>query len=160
MTGLFIKWASNANLVRELTRSAVAFLVVGGYAVAWHKCRDIERIDDLDLLLDPALENVQKFVDAVSRVDSLTQISAQSVAKHDLHVRIKNHAFYLDVLTPKKDVDFQALLSRSESVTFQNNVTACVISRVDLIEMKRSAIERLKVEAGKHERDLQCLGAV
>jgi len=48
-------------------------LIVGGVAIAAHGCRDIANVDDLDLLIEPTVENGQKLLVAlaVAQVSSI-----------------------------------------------------------------------------------------
>ncbi|WP_271591831.1 hypothetical protein [Bradyrhizobium sp. CCBAU 65884] len=61
----------NAEFVQRLDAKSVAFLIVGGAAVAAHGCRDISAVDDLDIVIDPTTDNVKKFIAvlAASHID-------------------------------------------------------------------------------------------
>ena len=155
-----LKWGPNIQLVRELMSTEVRFLIVGGYAVAWYECREPHKINDLDLLLEPTGSNAQKFVDAVRRIEPSFCLAAHQLARPNLHLGIKDQTFFLDVLTPQKEIDFDDLFGRSETASFQEGITARVISREDLIAMKHRTIKMLSEETQKHEVDLQCLEAI
>jgi hypothetical protein len=159
MTRTMLKHGPNIRLVQELTSAGVKFLIIGGYAVACHGCRNPDEVDDLDLLLEPSAENAQKFVEVIRQIEPGIKLCAHQVARRGLHIRMKDRTFYLDVLTPAKDVDFHAIYDRSDNTTFQDGVRAQVISSNDLMDMKRRTIQQLTEETRKHENDLRCLEA-
>ncbi len=51
-------FVGNSDFVRMLIDAKVEFLVIGGLAVAFHKCRDPLKVDDLDILLEPSTDNI------------------------------------------------------------------------------------------------------
>jgi hypothetical protein len=59
-------FAGNAEFVQKLIDTRVEFLVVGGLAMVFHKCRDPLKVDDLDLLLNPSRKNAERFIRVLS----------------------------------------------------------------------------------------------
>jgi hypothetical protein len=53
---------NNADLLRKLSDSGVSFALVGGGAVAAYGCRDDSYLPELDILIDPAIENAKRVI--------------------------------------------------------------------------------------------------
>lgn len=154
-------FGGNADLVRTLTEARVEFLVVGGLAVVFHNCRDPLKVDDLDLLLNPCPENAERFIRVLSALERDPLPTVAQVARPNLQIPIKTiPLFNVDILTPPDDIDFGELSGRSESALLQGDIPVRVISRRDLIALKRIAIQKLSKEKQKHEDDLRYLEAV
>jgi len=160
----------NADFVRMLVDAQVEFLVVGGLAVVFHKCRNPQKADDLDLLLNPSAENAERFVSVLSspnlkKLYNLEELhplpSVPQLSRPNLDIPLKfEPMFYMDVLTPPEDVNFGELFSRSECASLNGSIPVRVISRPDLVEMKRRAVRMLSKDKKKHEDDLRCLEVV
>jgi hypothetical protein len=135
--------------------------VVGGLAVVFYRCRDPLKVDDLDLLLNPSLENAGRFIEYCWPRDLIPRPTVAQVARPNLQIPIKYiPVFYLDILTPREDIGFDELSGRSESALLQGTIPVRVISRRDLIALKRIAIQNFSNDKQKHEDDLRCLEAV
>jgi hypothetical protein len=163
MTSL-ITFGGNADFVFLLVKARVEFLVIGGLAVAFHKCRSGLNVDDLDLLMNPSVENVKRFIDVLKGLNVCSLPSIEQWARPNLRINFRPF-YYLDVLTPGEevtgeDVNFSELLSRSEQGCLQGNqgdIPVYIISLPDLVKMKRKAVQKLSEEKKKHEDDLRCL---
>lgn len=160
----------NADFVRMLVNAQVEFLVVGGLAVVFHKCRDPQKVDDLDLLLNPSVENAERFVNVLSspnlkKLYNLEELqplpSVPQLARPNLDIPLKfDQMFCMDVLTPPEEVNFSELFSRSEYALLNGSIPVRVISRSDLVEMKQRAVRMLTEDKKNHEDDLRCLEIV
>jgi predicted nucleotidyltransferase len=144
---------NNADLLQRLTNNGVSFLLVGGAAVAFYGCRADRHLPELDILIDPAIENTNRVM-AVLSAAGLT-ISAQELAGPKKQLPVKLQLFDMDILTPAADETFSAMVARAvEGTVNGNNVR--VIGLTDLIAMKRSAAS--DTDTGeKHKLDLDCL---
>ena len=69
---------------------------------------------------------------------------------------VKQLLFDIDILTPAADESFPAILERSGHVTV-GDLEIRIISRDDLIAMKRVAANKPEPESEKHKRDLERL---
>lgn len=148
----------NGDFVQGLVDHQVDFLVIGGLAVVFHGCRDAMAVDDLDLMLNPSKNNAQSFLDTLTRLGLSAAWSVDELSKPNIHLPIKRD-FNLDVLTPPDGIDYEALKQRSSAARL-NNISVQVVSREDLIALKRHTIHKLTEEARKHENDLRCLEGV
>ena len=148
----------NGDFVQRLVDHQVDFLVVGGLAVVFHGCRDAMAVDDLDLMLNPSQDNAQRFLSSLTRLALSAAWSVEELSKPNIQLPIKRD-FYLDVLTPPDGIEYEALKQRSSAARL-NNIPVQVVSREDLIALKRRTIHKLTEEARKHENDLRCLEAV
>ena len=149
-----VTFHTNGELLKTFTRYGVEFLVVGGVAVYHYGCRSY---DDLDLMVDPTLENGAKLVEACTQLGPPpSEWTAETIAKPGLKILRMKRVHYADIITPPEGVDFASLHARSGPI--EVNGQACrVISKSDLIEMKRLAIKTIEAEARKHRNDLECL---
>jgi hypothetical protein len=145
---------TNGALLKTFTRCGVEFLIVGGVAVYHYRCR---MYDDLDLMVGPTLENGEKLVEACTQLGQPpSEWTAKTIAEPGLKILRMKSVHYADIVTPPEGVDFASLHARSGPIKV--NGQACrVISKSDLIEMKRLAIKTIEAEARKHRDDLECL---
>ena len=147
---------NNADLLRKLSDNGVSFVLVGGGAVAAHGCRDDLHLPELDILIDPAIENAQRVIGVLSATRMRLWIGAADLAGPKKQLPVKQLLFDMDILTPAADESFPAILERSDPVTV-GDLEVRVISRADLIVMKRVAANKPEPESEKHKRDLERL---
>jgi hypothetical protein len=147
---------NNGDLLSKFIGSGVSFLLVGGAAVAFYGCREETHLSELDILIDPALQNVERVIEVLSAVGMQLWIRAEDLAGPKKQLPVKQLLFDMDILTPAADENFSALLARSSQGTV-NNHAVNVIARDDLIAMKRVAANDPNANVKKHIRDLDCL---
>lgn len=143
------------DLLRELQTHNVAFLIVGGAAVAFHGCRNETHFDEVDLLLDPTTENAACAISALTAAGLGVLFSIGNLAKPRARVPVHTSEYDVDILTPRPDKIFADLLARSIPGEL-NDLSVRVIARCDLIVMKQIAVEESS-EPTKHKLDLECL---
>lgn len=142
----------NVEFVQRLAASGVAFLIVGGAAVAAHGCRNISAVDDLDIVIDPTTDNVKKFIAVLAACHIDFQHPVAALAKPGVQLPVKHLHYYLDVLTPR-NTSFADMLERAVPATL-DGIAVRVAGRDDLIAMKRFAIAQDDASRVKHEADL------
>jgi predicted nucleotidyltransferase len=147
---------NNADLLRKLNDNGVSFVLVGGGAVAAYGCRDDLYLTELDILIDPAIENAKRVIGVLSATGMRLWISAADLAGPKKQLPVKQLLFDMDILTPGEEESFPAILKRSSHVMV-GDVEVRVIARDDLIAMKRVAANKPEPESEKHKRDLECL---
>ncbi|MGA2468118.1 MAG: hypothetical protein ABSH06_27705 [Thermodesulfobacteriota bacterium] len=167
--GSLTTFHGNADFVRMLIDAQVEFLVVGGLAAVFHKCRDPQKVDDLDLFLNPSAGNIERFISVISSPNLKRSYnlelhpfpSVQQLARPNLDMPLKFEPMLcVDILTPSEDANFSELFSRSQCASLNGSIPVRIISRQDLAEMKRRAIRMLSKDKKKHEDDLRCLEVV
>src|SRR5215213_6924162 len=89
----------NVELVRQLQDHGVAFVVVGGAAVAVHGCRDTSHFEELDILIDPAADNARRVIDALAAIDVRVQFSVADLAGPRKRIPVHFRKYRLDILT-------------------------------------------------------------
>lgn len=144
--------AGNTEFVQRLNASGVAFLIVGGAAVAAHGCRDMTAVDDLDIVIDPTTDNVEKLIAVLAACHINFPHPVAALAKLGVQLPVKQLHYYLDVLTPR-DTSFADMLEKSVPATL-DRIAVRVAARDDLIAMKRFAIAQDDANRPKHEADL------
>jgi predicted nucleotidyltransferase len=147
---------NNGDLLRGLRDSGVSFVPVGGGAVAAYGCRDDLYLPELDVLIDPAIENAERVIGVLSATGIRLWISAADLAGPKKQLPVKQLLFDMDILTPGAEESFPAILERSRHV-WVGAVEVRIIARDDLIAMKRVAANKPEPESEKHKRDLECL---
>jgi hypothetical protein len=120
------------------------------------RCRDDLHLPELDILIDPAIENAERVIGVLSATGMRLWISAADLAGPKKQLPVKQLLFDMDILTPAVDESFPAILERSGHVTV-GDLEVRVISRADLIALKRIAANKPEPESEKHKRDLECL---
>jgi predicted nucleotidyltransferase len=147
---------NNADLLQRLTDGGVSFLLVGGAAVAFYGCRADRYLPELDILIDPAIENAERVMAVLSAMGVQLWINAKDLAGPKKQLPVKQLLFDMDILTPAADENFSAILAQSVEGMVNGNAVR-VIGREDLIAMKRVAARTVDTGAEKHQVDLDCL---
>jgi predicted nucleotidyltransferase len=146
----------NADLLRKLTDSGVSFVLAGGGAVAAYGCRDDSYLPELDILIDPTLDNAQRVLAVLSAAGMQLWIGPTDLAGPKKQLPVKQLLFNMDILTPAASEIFPAILERSGRVMV-GDLEVIVIARDHLIAMKREVANKQEPGSEKHQRDLECL---
>ena len=150
-------FGANVDFVGALLGSGVRFLIVGGLAVK-HFCPERE-VDDLDVMIDPTLENTERVIKVLDRFCPGHVLAAASLAGPGKQIPLKTHLLYLDVLTPRTETpDFEALWKTAVPARlFQLNLMLPSLN--SLLALKRYAAETDadSKRREKHLKDVVCL---
>jgi Nucleotidyl transferase of unknown function (DUF2204) len=134
------------NLLRELQRYKIPFVIIGGHAVRFH---GVDREGkDLDVAVDSA-DRSEDMATVILEVSGRSYLDNSCLGKPDNHIMLKNNRLWSDILTSIKGVEF-AEAYRAAHVVEVEGVTVRVLSKEHLIRNKR-IVGR---EAGR-EKDLQ-----
>lgn len=139
------------DLLAAFGRADVRYLIIGGYAVGYH---DRPRTtQDLDILLDPSPENIQRACGALLAFGAPADIAAHLVAAvHDEVVWMGHPPVRVDFLKDAPGVTFSEAWAGRVADTW-DGVLVMVISREDLIRSKRaSGREQDLIDARNLER--------
>ncbi|MBI3053954.1 MAG: hypothetical protein HYY77_07925 [Betaproteobacteria bacterium] len=144
---------ANEELIRAFTSGGVEFVVVGGLAVAWY-CSD-RQADDMDLLVNPTLENSARISRAL---DSLRMhgYSDRSFTKPGLQVPLKQ-VHYAELLTPQRDGPAYAEVAKDAVDARLFNIPVRVASAAALIRLKEQAVASAETQKDKHVMDIKRL---
>ena len=130
----------NDNLLKALNDQKVKYLVVGGLAVH-HYCPE-RIVDDLDLLIEPTLENAEKVKDALKKIGmNVDELNVQGLTKEWKRLCLKKF-LNADILTPGGGLDFNITFRNSIEVNV-NGIPVRVMSCTDLLEHKHARIQYL-----------------
>lgn len=146
---------SNTEVLQALNVSGVDYLVIGGVACVFHGCRDRFEVDDLDVLLRPSTENMERFITALERVGLKRPAEPSELARPAVQIPLKT-IHYMDAVTPPPGMPFDLLSSGAQSTTV-NGVPVRVVSRDSLVLLKHAAVAAGGDAAGKHGADLRRL---
>ena len=144
----------NKELVAALIHHEVEFLVVGGLAVSWY-CSE-RQADDMDLLVNPTIENAARISSALNSLN-LPCHDSRALARPGTQVQLKN-PHYAELLTPRED---GPTFEEARATALAANLfhfPVKVASPDVIIQMKRLAISASESERDKHIADIQCLG--
>ncbi len=97
------------DMLLALSASKAEFLIVGGYAVAWHG--HARSTGDIDLLVRPSAENAPRVFEALVRFGAPVTAAGLTVAdltKKDLVYQIGRVPRRIDILTEISGVEFDA----------------------------------------------------
>jgi predicted nucleotidyltransferase len=148
---LLLGKAANRDLVDSLLQARVAFVVVGGTALATYNLREPLEVDDLDLLISPTRDNAETVAAVLQKFG--VSLSAAALAKPAVQLSLKSQQFWAEVLTPVRGVQFEQIRERASLVQVQH-LQVPVASVEDLRSMKVHAVSELRKSLEKHERDL------
>ncbi len=154
---------SVGEIVRALNQANVRYLVVGGLAVVAHG--HLRFTADVDLVLDLAVDNVRRAVEALSSLGyrpraPVAFIEYADPTKRATWIREKGltvfsafspaHAATEVDLFVENPFDFEQAFSRSERMEVAPETWATIVGLKDLIELKRHAgrpLDREDIEA-------------
>lgn len=130
----------NADLrefIELLNLNGVKYLIVGGYAVAYHGYPRLTK--DIDILVDSEPANAAKLIDALNAFGfSSVGLTAADFTKPDQIVQLGYAPNRIDILTSVSGVAFDEAWTR-RIVGELEDTPASIIHRDDLIESKRAA---------------------
>lgn len=144
----------------QLCADSVSFLLVGGTAACYHGAREIEAVDDLDILLRPSLSDAEKFVSAIQAVaihiNTIfdTQLSPDKLSRPNVHWPLKRYT-NIDFLTAENVEHFDQLHQSSSETAFRE-IKIQLVSKFDLVRMKQAAAS-IEQSDKKHLSDLNRL---
>lgn len=144
----------NEALIRALLNFDVRFVVIGGLAISWH-CPS-RSADDMDLLIEPTIENSGRVVNALASV-GLNGFGPDSFANNGKQARLDRY-HYADLLTPNGNITFSDVDSDAVGAKLFN-MPVRVASVVSLIRMKEAAIDACQSRESKHSIDIELLNA-
>ena len=125
-----------ADFLRLLNEREVRYLVVGGYAVAYHGYP--RYTGDLDVFVESSPENAARLVGVYGEFGfNLSDLKPEMFIIPDNVVRIGHEPVRLEVLTSISGVTFADAYARRIEVTV-NDLVVPFISFVDLIKNKTS----------------------
>jgi predicted nucleotidyltransferase len=137
------------DLLSALADSSAEYLIVGGWAVAFHSEPRFTR--DLDLLIGTDTANLTRVVDAVRKFGVPPTVLEQLASlAPDEFLFLGAPPARVDLLRTIPGVEFRAAMSRAVRVDW-DGVLAVILSREDLIASKRAA------GRGRDLRDLKKL---
>jgi len=126
-----------AELLAAFADADVRYLIIGGYAVGYHDRPRTTK--DLELLLDPAPENLQRTCDALKHFGAPASVIADLVAaKDDEIVWMGIPPLRVDFLRQAAGVSFRDAWAR-RVIDEWNGVRVSIIAFDDLVEAKRAA---------------------
>jgi hypothetical protein len=134
-----VTFGQNGELLAELNRHAVRFLVVGGVAVHFHAPE--RNYDDLDILIDPNPVNAGRCLLALQMLGFNRGFPLALLTQPKKLIPLKRH-HYADVVTPASDVDFARELQRSADAMI--NYQRVLIASRDLLMRMKSGTDRPK----------------
>ncbi len=125
------------DLLEAFGRAEVRYLVIGGYAVGYHDRPRTTK--DLDILLDPAPDNIYRACEALREFGAHADVVAHlDAALSDEVVWMGHPPVRVDFLKDAPGVDFQQAWAQRVADMW-NGVPVLVIARDDLIRSKRAA---------------------
>jgi len=152
-------WEDVKRLARYLEEAGVDYALIGGYALAAHGM--IRQTEDIDLLVDPSVENSRRWIVALSRLpDGAARELAGDpdvfAAQKTYAVRI-NDEITVDVLPAAAGVPWQALRAYIEVVELEG-VRLRVLSLEGLLKTKAGERPKDRMDAEAIARALEALG--
>ena len=136
----------NEHLLNALNNQEAEYLVVGGLAVQ-HYCPERIEVGDLDILINPTLENAKRVIDA------LINVTAKGIIEYDPNKmdyrKLITPTFQIplkmtlnaDILTPGKHFDFNLAFLNSLKGQI-NEIQVRIMSCCDLIRHKDTDREK------------------
>jgi len=125
-----------AGVFSSFQRHDVRYMVIGGIAAVLH---GVPRATfDLDLLIDPSLENSKRLLDALAEqgFGTATMTTPDELARHE--ITIFKDRVRIDVLTQAPGIDFGQAWGRKVVMEYEGQAFQ-VVSRQDLIASKKAS---------------------
>ncbi|MEN9798148.1 MAG: hypothetical protein RL653_1844 [Pseudomonadota bacterium] len=125
------------ELLREFAAADVKYLVIGGYAQGFHAVPRFTK--DVDFWLDPAPENIQRTIIALSNFGAPRETLEAVKALSGLDVAWLGHPpLRFDFMTSVPGGEFQSAWSSRVTTTWEGT-PAHVVSRDWLLVLKRAS---------------------
>jgi predicted nucleotidyltransferase len=153
-------WEDVKRLARYLEEAAVEYALIGGYALAAHGL--VRATEDVDLLVDPSLENSRRWIRALARLPDgaareLEREPDVFAAQKSYAIRV-NDEITVDVLPAASGVPWNALRGFVESIEI-DGVRIRVLSLEGLLRTKGGARPKDQMDAAAIRRALEALKA-
>lgn len=141
------------DLFSSLNTAGVRYLLIGGYAVAFHA--EPRFTKDLDIWIEPSPENAGRAYDALRVFGApVSDLSRDELAAPDLILQIGVPPNRIDLVTSIDGVGFDEAWTRRAETTY-GDTRVPVIGKADLIVNKRASgrpqdlldLERLERDA-------------
>lgn len=129
--------ALELNLIKDLLKHKVRFLIVGGHAVIYHG--HVRLTKDIDFLVDSSDANVDSLMRAVDSFCMFTKPSEiKKFSGPFRQIRINGMGLHVDLITTIQGMDFETVYDRRVNI-YKDGVTVPIMSFNDLVESKRIA---------------------
>lgn len=131
------------DVFRSFQRHEVRYVVLGGVASVLY---GVPRVTfDLDVLIEPTVENAERLLAALLEAgfDTAAMTDAQDVVAHE--ITVFNDRVRIDVQTRRPGIRFKDAWSRRKVVTYEGQ-DFFIVSRDDLIASKRAAGRQIDLE--------------
>ena len=148
------------DLLSEFCAARVRFLVIGGYAVAYHGTPRFTK--DIDLWIEPTPENARKTWSALTKFGApLRGVKPTDFERPDIFFTFGRPPQRVDILMRVDGVDFAGAWARRKTMTYGRVLGVPVLSKRDLIDSKRASgrlidladVEELERRRARSERD-------
>lgn len=125
------------DFIDALNAEGARYLVIGGYAVAFHGRPRYTK--DIDIWVDNSLENAERTAAALRRFGfGSLGLTAKDFAGSEEILQLGVEPVRIDLLSAVAGVDFDASYRRRRTFDVEG-LSVCVIGREDLIASKRAA---------------------
>jgi hypothetical protein len=131
------------DVFRSFQRHEVRYVVLGGVASVLY---GVPRVTfDLDVLIEPTVENAERLLAALLEAGfgTAAMTDAQDVVAHE--ITVFNDRVRIDVQTRTPGIRFEDAWSRRKVVTYEGQ-DFFIVSRDDLIASKRAAGRQIDLE--------------
>ena len=126
-----------SDLLAEFAREGVEFVVVGGYAVAFHARPRATK--DIDLVIRGSTENLERVARALARFGAPRNVvDAARTLGDDQILYLGQPPLRIDLLRSIDGVGIETLFANAVTTSWNGNVVS-IISIDDLIANKRAA---------------------
>lgn len=136
-------WEEHLRLYKSLNKNKVKYVIIGGVAGIIY---GLPRTTiDIDIFIEPTLENSQRLLKALrqARFGTVELTTPQKIL--DNEINIFNDYFRVDVITRPKGIKFNEIWKRRSLKKF-DGVKVCLISLKDLIKSKKASARTIDKE--------------
>lgn len=131
------------DVFRSFQRHEVRYVVLGGVASVLY---GVPRATfDLDILIEPTVENAERLLTALMEAGfgTAAMTDAQDIVAHE--ITVFNDRVRIDVQTRTPGISFHDAWSRRKTVTYEGQ-DFFIVSRDDLLASKRAAGRQIDLE--------------
>lgn len=144
---------ANERIVKSFIDEGVEFIVIGGLAVSWYLPSRLA--DDMDLLVNPTVENSERIARALTNV-GIHSHDRNSFAELGVQASIKKD-FYCEIITPKHDGPTFGEIAKNALQAKLFRIPILIPSVSALIRLKEHAVNSDESIAEKHQNDIDLL---
>jgi hypothetical protein len=141
----------NAEFLSHVSGCGSRFLIIGSTGIHFYYPQRV--FNDLDIMIEPTLDNARLVIETLEAPETPCHFTPSDLAQPAKHIPYK-HGYYLDILTPKQDSQFETCWHRHATLILDTQhhwFRQKIASKETLIALMTES------DNSKHAKDIRLL---